>query len=612
MRRTAARLVLILLAASLSFGAQAQDADRMHTVRGGETLFGIAQQYALDYEDLARWNDLSAGFTIHPGQVLALRPRGASAAPPPAVAADPGQAEAWQLPSMETQTRGDATLAKRSSVFVTSIELQGNTVLSPDEISRVTAGYEGRTLTSEELQEVRHRLSKLYVDKGYISSGVIVPDQRVDDGVIRLRAIEGRVGAIEITSEGRIAESYLERRIETREGEPVSVAGLQESLQAMQQDPRIRQVNAELLPGMESGLSVLKVNVTENVNHAFSVLADNHRPASVDENRTSLRFFHRNLTGHGDVLTVEGGLTEGMNDYGFAYDFPVTAKDFRVGLYFSKTDSDIVEAPFQFLDIASETETQGIRFSRPFRTDGGSLITASLGYEYKESQSTLLGIPFSFSPGDVNGESSATIVPISVDWARSSAKSALAIRGTARIGVDTLDVTRNATGPDTEFVSILAQLNYVHQFEWRNSRLIIRSAGQAAFDPLLAFEKFALGGYSTVRGYRENQYVRDNGIFASVEYQLPLFLREDGGDRFGLRLAAFVDYGLSWDDDDDLPTSEKAELFSTGLGLLWNPSPRFHAELYYGFAIEDVNFPTETWQDRGFHFQVVYTPFGGD
>lgn len=622
MRRTVMKVASLLLAVALSAGAQAQDSDRVHTIQSGETLYGIAQRYGLDYEELARWNDIPRDFTIHAGQVLVLQPRERVRAPEPVVAPKrtktpvatvaPAKESAWQLPSANAQARDTTGLTYSGAVFVSRIDLQGNTVLSPDDISRVTAGYENRTLTSEELQAVRHHLSELYVDRGYVSSGVIVPDQKVNDGVVRMQAIEGRVGAIELNTDGRIAKSYLKRRIETEEGEPVSVSGLQASLQALQRDPRIRQVNAELLPGIEPGLSMLRVDVTENVNHSFSVLADNHRPASVDENRASLHFFHRNLTGHGDMLSLEGGLTEGMNDYGIAYDFPLTARDFRVGLYFSKSDSDIVEEPFQLLDIASETETQGIQFSRPFYTDGGSLITASLGYEYKESQSTLLGIPFSFSPGDLNGESSATIVPISIDWLRSSARSALAIRGTARFGVDTLDVTRNETGPDTEFVSILAQLHYVRQFDWRNSRLILKSAGQAAFDPLLAFEKFALGGYSTVRGFRENQYVRDNGIFASIEYQLPLFLNGDGSDGFGLRLGAFVDYGLSWDDDDDLPTSEEAELFSTGLGLLWNPSPRFHAELYYGFAIEDVNFPTETWQDRGFHFQVVYTPFGGN
>jgi hemolysin activation/secretion protein len=322
-------------------------------------------------------------------------------------------------------------------------------------------------------------------------------------------------------------------------------------------------------------------------------------------------FFHRNLTGHGDVLTAEVGLTEGLNDYGVFYDFPVTAKDTRLGFYFSKTDSDIVEEPFQILDIASETETLGIQLSRPFWTDGGSLITASVGSEYKESQSSLLGIPFSFSPGDVNGKSSATIIPISLDWTRSTAKSAVAIRGTARVGVDALDATINEIGPDSEFVSLLAQFHYLRHLGWRNSRFIVRSAAQAAFDPLLAFEKFAVGGYATVRGYRENQMVRDNGFFGSLEFQFPLFVDEEGADRFGLRLATFVDYGIAWDDDDRLPTSEKDEIFSTGLGLLWDPTPAFHAELYYGYAIEDVNFPTESMQDRGFHFQVSYTPFGG-
>ena len=44
--------------------------------------------------------------------------------------------------------------------------------------------------------------------------------------------------------------------------------------------------------------------------------------------------------------------------------------------------------------------------------------------------------------------------------------------------------------------------------------LIVRQTLQLASEPLLNIEKFALGGINTVRGYRENQFVRDNGLAA--------------------------------------------------------------------------------------------------
>ncbi len=45
---------------------------QLYRVGAGETLYAIAWRYNLDYRELARWNNISAPYTIHPGQELTL------------------------------------------------------------------------------------------------------------------------------------------------------------------------------------------------------------------------------------------------------------------------------------------------------------------------------------------------------------------------------------------------------------------------------------------------------------------------------------------------------------------------------------------------------------
>lgn len=45
---------------------------QLYRVRAGETLYAIAWRYNLDYRELARWNNVSAPYTIRPGQELVL------------------------------------------------------------------------------------------------------------------------------------------------------------------------------------------------------------------------------------------------------------------------------------------------------------------------------------------------------------------------------------------------------------------------------------------------------------------------------------------------------------------------------------------------------------
>jgi hemolysin activation/secretion protein len=74
----------------------------------------------------------------------------------------------------------DGQLSEQIKVFVRHIELIGNTVFSDQELEKITASYEGREITTDELQALRIKLTQYYLEHGYINSGAIIPDQKVN------------------------------------------------------------------------------------------------------------------------------------------------------------------------------------------------------------------------------------------------------------------------------------------------------------------------------------------------------------------------------------------------------------------------------------------------
>lgn len=65
---------------SRSVSRDAGGTRRDYLVARGDTLYGIAFRHDVDFRDLARWNGITAPYTIYPGQRLSLRgPRLASA-----------------------------------------------------------------------------------------------------------------------------------------------------------------------------------------------------------------------------------------------------------------------------------------------------------------------------------------------------------------------------------------------------------------------------------------------------------------------------------------------------------------------------------------------------
>src|SRR6185369_9904673 len=99
-------------------------------------------------------------------------------------------------------------------VFVRDIMVTGSTVFSDEEINQVTAPYKNRTLSTEDLERLRLALTLLYINKGYLTSGAIIPDQDVQSGIITVRIIEGKLTRIDVEGNRWFSSSYLHNRLE--------------------------------------------------------------------------------------------------------------------------------------------------------------------------------------------------------------------------------------------------------------------------------------------------------------------------------------------------------------------------------------------------------------
>jgi hemolysin activation/secretion protein len=69
------------------------------------------------------------------------------------------------------QERG--RLSSGIQVYVRHFNAVGKAVFSDQELRKITAPFENRKITADELQEVRYRLTACYVNRGYINSGAV-------------------------------------------------------------------------------------------------------------------------------------------------------------------------------------------------------------------------------------------------------------------------------------------------------------------------------------------------------------------------------------------------------------------------------------------------------
>ncbi len=75
--------------------------------------------------------------------------------------------------------------------------------------------------------------------------------------------------------------------------------------------------------------------------------------------------------------------------------------------------------------------------------------------------------------------------------------------------------------PGSEYFAWLGQAQYTYRVSNGCSQLLLRGNVQLSNAALLPLEKIAIGGVGTVRGYRENYRVRDEGYNVSLKQTCP-------------------------------------------------------------------------------------------
>jgi len=559
---------------------------------------------------------------VPPGATLppVIDPTGRSGSPPPLQKEQPLPPLVPPLqvppPSFERPERGPAL-----RVFLKSIRVAGSTVFTEDELAKVTEPYLNREITTDDLESLRLALTLLYINRGYVTSGAIVPDQKVEEGAITIQIVEGTLSRIEIEEPElpgksewicrwsfcpRLRAEYLQDRIELGAAPPVNLNALQERLLLLQQDPRIQRLNAELRPGIARGESELHVKVAEHSPWKAWLDFNNHQTPVVGAERGLATVAHQNVTGHGDTVSFTYGKSSGVDPIiDTFYAVPLTKYDTTFSASYRRNDFIIVEQPFKDLKIDSDAEIIGLTLRQPLYKTVNREFSLAITGEHLHNKIRLLGQGFEFIPGMTNGVGNVSALRFLQEWVQRSQTSVFAVRSRFSVGLNVLGASaNNGQVADGQFFSWLGQLQAVQRMEqWGGLQFLERMDMQVASDRLYPLEQMPVGGRFSVRGYRENTLVRDNAFMVSGEARLPVLRFTNGEDR--LQLAGFADYGNAWNAKGT--TGDPHSLVSVGLGVRWNllPKERVRTEVYWGVPLNFVATPEQNLQDHGIHFQIT-------
>ncbi len=175
-----------------------------------------------------------------------------SSAPPPAANAAPPAGSTNSIRTFEVQ-----------HYFV-----EGNTVLNPDLIGDVLArgtNAFGKAVTIDDVRAAVGRLQATYRERGFVTVSVTLPQQQITNATIKLRVVEGRLAAINVTGNFYYSSNNVMRALPgLNTNMLLNSHVLQREVDAANEN-RDRQIYPVIGPGPDPGTSSLQLKVKDRL-----------------------------------------------------------------------------------------------------------------------------------------------------------------------------------------------------------------------------------------------------------------------------------------------------------------------------------------------------------
>ncbi|MEL7008078.1 MAG: ShlB/FhaC/HecB family hemolysin secretion/activation protein [Cyanobacteria bacterium J06588_4] len=518
------------------------------------------------------------------------------------------------LESLPTPPIPESVLDIPGAISVKQFSFTGNTVFEAAELNRELASFTQQPVSFAQLVQAANRITALYVSEGYITTGAYIPEQSLDSDTVEIQIVEGSLGEIAVEVEGRLNPGYVRDRLVSRIDQPLNINQLQSALQLIQLNPLIEDLTAELAAGITPGTNILRVTVNSADTFSIRAKLNNNRNTSIGTFERGLQLEEGNLLGIGDRFRLTYDNTDGSNQFGGGYTFPLNARDGTLGVNFRWGKNEIIQSSFEEIDIDIRTRNYGLTWRQPLWQKATPEVSQELAFGVtaarRESDGTIMDEPQPLTPGaDEEGEIRTSVISLEQEWLQRNRQQVISARSQFNFGIDVLDATVLEDEPDSQFFSWRGQFSYLRSLgrpqRGISPTVLLRSELQLAAEALISTEQFSLGGATTVRGYRQDALLSDSGFLAAAEFRLPV-ARFEPVDAT-LQFAPFIDFGTGWNNDAE--ELEFSTLIGTGFGLLLQTPERFSARFDWGIPLINSDDQGSSLQEDGVYLQLEYSFF---
>jgi hemolysin activation/secretion protein len=457
------------------------------------------------------------------------------------------------------------------SFTLKGVRIDESAFLSEEALADIIRPYLNRTVGIAELERLVDAINQQYRQQGIATAQAMLLPQEIEDGIIRIDLIEGRLGRLRLNGNHYTDRGFLLNRTGLKPDAVVDTRKLQQALIRFNRTSEI-QLQAALQPGADFGLTDIQITVEEPPRNTVQVFADNQGTDSTGLYQLGLLARRNGLLGRDDQASLYMVGAEGTLTGSLGYGIAVNRYNGRLDLTYARNKIDIVKGPFKSLDITGKSSTLMLNFTQPLYVSERTKWDGTLSLSRAESETRIGGSQL-LNDSSVNKLSAGAIYEHSGYFGRWLTRHTIhAAQTDAAFGAN--EEERTVTGYS-------GALSWLRPFVGCCTA-VVNSGWQFLSDSQPpASEQFQIGGLGSVRGYVPGLLADARGYFVQLELHRPLWQ--------GLAGFMFVDNGAVAPESSDSITG-------VGLGLNYRYNRWLNVDISYGAALDRDVIPD---QDAG-------------
>lgn len=508
----------------------------------------------------------------------------------------PASANAFLI-ALVTAALPHAAIAQQDEKFtIQRFDVRGAHILSASDLARLTAPYVGPNRVFGDVQKALDAVEAAYRDAGYSAVQVIVPEQELNQGVVRFEVTETPIGAVTVSGNKAFSTENIRRSLPAlREGETPNGRLISESVQLANENPA-KQVEVVLGMGKKEGTVDARVAVTEEPIQRWYLTADNSGTRPTGRIRLGATYQHANLFDRDQTLSVSY-LTSPNKDIGID-DRPEHTKvdvfsvGYRMPFYdigdsldliyaYSNATTPSTTAPTGAplgIAVLGKGEIVAARWNHYFARRGEYSSRLILGFDWKSVDSQTGGCAIGSSASCIKYVTS----PLSATYIGKLEKPGKLLDYSlglahnipmgsryeypANSGVgDRFSLAAGNRQSRDDFTILKASFSYSDTV-FHDWLLRVAANGQSSLgSALVSTEQIGLAGSNAVRGFLERIIATDSGVVGNIELYTPELAPKFGLARGNLRGLVFYDTAVGR--LHNAPADPTRRLSSWGVGL---------------------------------------------